>query len=267
MRSDEHTLKKMQKMVLSHPTGMLYKNLWDGTLPNSLKDTPILTWETLIKCPFKKRIYTDESLIVHIVYRDSDACLIGRTATDMHYELYGSNTSTRPLVALYYRHHAIEKSFWFYERNILPLIALDTSDATLSIARMYDIDAMVLDERSVAEYLPHSKTFPKLKHVHVIGIHFDAQKLLAHVSQNMLTLVLALPETGTIALSCPEALKENKVFFHPAKNSLLEHGDSLIVTRTIILPTPIIRYDTEIKTTLEKNTCSCKNVSEIFSLL
>ena len=260
-------IARLQQHVFSHPAAILYKNLWSESLPTSLETTPILTWKKLIECPFRNRTYTDKPLFVHIAYRDSDACLIGRTTSDTLSEHYGDTTTARPLVAAHYRHHAIEKGMWFYEHNILPQIALENVDFTLSIARMYNIDAMVLDERSVAEYLPHAKTFPKLKHVHIIGTHFDVQKILAHVTPNMLTLVLALTETGTLALSCPEALKENKVLFHPAETSLLEHRDSLIVTRTVLLPTPIIRYDTEIHTRIENDACTCKNMHETFSLL
>ena len=129
-------IASLQQQIFAHSTATLYGDTWGDSLPASLEATPILTWKKLIECPFRKRTYTAKPLFVHITYRDSEACLIGRTTSDILSEHYGDTTVARPLVAAHYRHHAIEKGMWFYEHNILPQIALENVDATLAIAKM-----------------------------------------------------------------------------------------------------------------------------------
>lgn len=261
-------LRDIQRTIYEHPEAELYKRVWGEVLPTSLAETPILTWEALASCPFLKRVYTDEKLAVHIAYRGGDACLIGRTSESFQHEAYGDTRATRPFVSLEYRHQAIEKSLWFYEHNILPLIALEDPESALVVARAYTIDAMVFDSVRARIFLPKLANFPAVRSVRLLvaGAH-DWPEFFEHVDPSILTFVLAPAELGSIATTCPYALAQKQVLFHPTQTAVLEHTGTLIATRTVLLPTPMIRYDTQLKSRSEPTTCSCEGVTETFSLL
>ncbi len=241
----------------------LYKDLWGDTTYTHLMDVPQLHWKDLVMCPFKKRLYRDDNHFVHIAYKDDEACLIARTTKDIVHELYGDTSKKRPLVAFHYRHHTIEKSEWFYEHNLLPLPAIDDLHAAVEIARMYEVDTLTCDTRSLMQLQTHLHKLP-LTSVYVVDTFFDEEVIKNISSKYEIRLILALPETGTLAVSCPENTPGS--YFHPHHSTILEYGKSLIATRNVLLPTPIIRYNTGIPTQkIQESICSC-NSKETFTL-
>ena len=70
--------------------------------------------------------------------------------------------------------------------------------------------------------------------------------------------VLALPEVGSIAISCDEKLRDGELIFHETDDSIIEIGEEHVISKIMLMPTPIIRYKTNLH--LKSSTsvlCSC----------
>ena len=230
--------------------------------PEILDCIPILQWETLVQTPFLKRLYRNSQLYTKIVSGRSHnkPILIARTTEDISEEHFGT-IQTRPLVLFGTIHESIEKCLWVYEQNILPLVCTEGSgELTARTALQYGIDSILCDMGSFKEVSPHLSDYliENEVHVSVVDTAFDMSFLNTRVPQHHYTLTLGLPEVGTIAHACPETHGCDSIVFHPDERSIIEILDTLIVTRLVNLPTPIIRYQTDIKAKSLPQTCRCK---------
>ncbi|MCH7883450.1 hypothetical protein IIA95_03485 [Patescibacteria group bacterium] len=246
------------------------KNGFNPLNPPSIKNLekiPILTWEDIQSCPFLKRLYKNEGLLTKIVYKNDKPLLVARTIHDIVLENYGF-VCERPLVLFNNFHEGVEKSLWFYEHNILPLINEPNLDITALTACKYQIDAILCQTGILKQFLPRLQKYynpTAIRHIGILDNVFDISFLKTHFKQARLITMLGLPEIGIIAKACPDALSNEKITFHPDENSIVELDGNLIVTRLIDLPTPIIRYQTNLRAQKEQTKCRCeKDVS--FSL-
>jgi hypothetical protein len=238
------------------------------------KDLPTTDYLKLSASDLGERLYRKGELtgkFVKVIRNYKTPFLVQRNLSDIQQENYGI-ACMRPQVLLSDSHDALEKSLWFYENNILPLIGEPNNlDVSAFSAKKYGIDFLLTNPEMIGSYWPilrEEVDVTKIK-VNLLSSSFDAntlKKLLPEASS--LQLILALPEVGAFAHSCPEQLKKGRLFFHPDKNSVLEIlNNYLIVTKIIFMPTPIIRYQTTIRAYNEKNKhCSCGNRELSFSI-
>lgn len=259
----EHTIND----VISSERSDYYKNLYseisgdhiDIRSVADIERVPKTNWESIATCPLNERLYIDKKLFVKTVYKDEMPVLFARTTDDIAAEDFGAS-GERPLVALDSSHESIEKSLWFYENNILPLIRSADLTITAMIAAKYEIDAIVADTKTLAELLPTLKQNYDVSHVHsivVIDTAFDLLFLKKQFPLATIRLVMALPETGSLATQCPESM--DKPLFHPNKTTFIEKNADLTVSRLIALPTPIIRYETGIAINIVDHACACQS--------
>lgn len=231
------------EVILNSPYSNFYKNILQGNSVQKLEEFPILTWENLVETPFLERLYRREGLFTKIVMRNNRTTLIGRTGTDIALESYGGY-GERPLVTFVSLHESLEKSMWLLTRNILPLINDRDNDITVMTAVKYQIDSVLADMtslKSISERLSQRYDISRIKHITVIDDHFDTSFLEDVYAHADITLTLALPECGAIATK-----KQESNEFVVDTTCTIERSQRLVVTKNILLPTPIIRYQTAI---------------------
>jgi len=231
-----------------------------------LSRIPLLHWGDLYNCSYNKRLYKDKKLLVKIVYNANAPLLIARTLEDIAKENYGINCK-RPLVLFEYLHETFEKGAWFYENNILPLPSEHDPTLTAMLAKRYLIDGILGELTALYELIPELEEYYDLSRIATLGIitreNVNVVHLREHFPKAVFKITLGLPEVGTIAKVCPESLLEeaashnSSFIFHSDPTCVVEPGESLIVTRLIFLPTPIIRYQTGIPSQLIQKTCAC----------
>jgi hypothetical protein len=163
--------------------------------------------------------------------------------SDIAAEFYG-DVGQRPLVYLTDPHEAIEKSVWCYDRNVVPLIGEKDSDIAMFAAEKYQIDSLITDPAAIARIRPYlEKRDTKLRYISIIAPSFAISDLMPYRAfARAVTLVRALPETGAIE----SANLEKRPRFAPCGGCLIERDGMLIVTKTRMLVTPVIRYRTGI---------------------
>ncbi len=261
-------LQKLLKKVSSSKESGFYRKMWTGVYsakkPPDFDSLPIISVEDIIKCKFDDRIYTKDGLFVKIIYRDNVPFLLARTKKDISKEDYSEIRYERPLVTFESSHESIEKGLWHYGKNILPLMAEDNLTITLITSGRYGIDSIMGDAVSLKKLSQSGSQYfdnTKIKNVTVIDSRFDENPcnfLNGAFVNAQLQLILALPETGTLAKVCKENIS-GKLVFHPVENTIIEirNDEKLVVTRLIMLPTPIIRYSTGIKIKMRDKDCSC----------
>lgn len=233
--------------VWNNPSGAPYERL------------PPLTRETYAQTPFLTRLYRTHGLLTKVAYEGGKPFLIGRHLEDIAGESFGT-LGERPLIAFGSTHESLEKSLWCYARNILPLITNDDPDITAMLAKRYEADTLITDTATLATLLPalaRHYELARFRRVSVIDTSFNLPLLEKMFPEAELSLVLGLPETGSIALSCPAALKEKLIVFHAAPHRTIEHNDALTVTDARLLPTPLIRYRPGIAVRFLKAPCAC----------
>lgn len=263
-------LRRLTRGIYNSKESRFYKDLWgnvsflNGEL--NFSSLPATSAKDIIKPKFNDRIYIKKGLFVKIVYSDNIPFLLARTKADISREDYGEIRYERPLVFFESSHESIEKGLWLYSKNTLPLVAEDNLDITLMAAGRYGIDSVVGDALSLkkmfmggSQYFDHKK----IKNVTVIDSRFEenlSNFLTSAFAGAKLQLILASPETGPLAKLCKENTSKQSVF-HPVDNTIIEvcGDDKLVATRLILLPTPIIRYETGIKIKMCDKNCSCEN--------
>lgn len=231
---------------------------------NNLEEIPCISYLNLLSVPLGQRLYTKKphvGKLVKIVRRYGDPFLIQRNLNDIQKENYGI-ACQRPQVCFDDSHEALEKSVWFYENNILPLVGEPNNlSVTAFTAKRYKIDFLLASQSLFFRLFSLLKSDFNARGIKIslLDDYFEIENILAlfPVTEN-LRLILALPETGAFAESCPEALKKGKLIFHPDRNSILETGGRLIVTKLIKMPTPIIRYQTDIFVESVDKRCRCE---------
>jgi hypothetical protein len=232
--------------------------------PDDLKKIPIINFQNLINISLPERLFEgdlSDGEFVKIVKKYEKTFLIQRSLSDIKEENYGSFCKF-PQILLSDSHDALEKSLWFYEHNIIPLIGEPNNlEATSYSAVKLGIDFLLIDEEMFLKYFPILKQKYETSNLSItlIDDYFNLSKIIGIFPfPDRLKFILALPETGAFAESCPDDLKKGELIFHSDKNSLLEMGGRLIVTKLIKMPTPIIRYQTEIFVEPAKKECSCE---------
>ncbi|MEX0652024.1 MAG: hypothetical protein WD509_00935 [Candidatus Paceibacterota bacterium] len=263
--SKDKQAEKLLREVLSYKPASFYTEKYKHREP-VIDSLPTLTWKEIASSPLDDRIYTTEKLFLKIAYRDNTPFLVGRSFTDIVRENYGNKDVVRPFITFPYRHESMEKGFWFYEHNILPLITLEDLRLSTTIAAKYDIDSFISSMESAKRFLPAlSKLLPvnALKEIRIIDTSFDLNFLFSYADPSKYTLILGQPDCGALAEACPELLLQKKLVFHVDDNTLLEPMKNTLCTRLFLLPTPLFRYETGIATHRVEATCSCKNADTV----
>lgn len=257
-----------------------YKNLFrkhefsskDFKFSDALEKIPVIDFQNLENVSLPDRLYKKikpDGEFVKIVKKYKRPFLIQRDLSDIKEENYGSFCEF-PQILLSDSHEALEKSLWFYKHNIIPLIGESNNlQASSYGAAKLGIDFLLIDEEMFFKYFPILRQKYEISDLSVtlIDDYFNISRIFQLFPfPDRLKFILALPETGAFAESCPEALEKGRLIFHPDKNSLLETEGRLIVTKLIKMPTPIVRYQTEIFVEPADKKCSCEE-EMCFSLL
>lgn len=221
-----------------------------------------------MKVPFSGRIYNEDKGFTKAVAVYEEPFLVQWSLEELAKEnyfpvtLFDGNKRCRPLVLFSDRNEAVEKSLWFYEHDILPLVGESNNpEATVSAAGIYGINAILADTEILKKFIPALKAkydLSRLRAVSVLGDNLDLKEIRLLVPEGaVLNLVLALPETGAFAECCRKALAKNDLIFHPDANSIVETDGRLIVTKLLYPATPVLRYQTGIFAEAADVSCSC----------
>lgn len=197
-----------------------------------------------VRVPLSERRAKQEKSLVKIVRCPEGEFLSEWSFTDIGKECYGVMTK-RPMVYMTDAHDAIEKSMWCYERGMVPLIGESDFDIAAYTARKYEIDQLITDSAFLAKIEPYLKERTVLlESLSIIGSAFSIETLLPYrIYTREARLVLALPETGVIAV----ATLQYEPRFEVADDVTVEGGETLVITKKTQLTTPITAYDTGIK--------------------
>lgn len=201
------------------------------------------TRKDFIEIPLTERRTKDEKSFVKIVTTPEGKFLSEWTFDDIRAEVYGEQT-LRPLVYMADAHEAIEKSLWCYEHGMVPLIGEENADITAYTAGKYQIDQIITDPIFLPRLLPYLKTRTEaLTSMSIIGTSFPTADLMQFAPfASRVRLVLALPETGVLA----EAVLEARPRFILSSQVTKSSSQTLVVTKSTPLVTPIDTYDTGI---------------------
>ncbi|MCH7883458.1 hypothetical protein IIA95_03525 [Patescibacteria group bacterium] len=254
------------EQIHNHPDADFYRKKWGVLYAHpfdsfeDLKYLSIIMAEDFLENPIEKRLYTKGKSLTKIILYGPRRFLIKRELNELRREQYGF-LGERPAVLFKDNHEAIEKSFWCYERNALPLIAENANDsaALFSIER-YNTDSLFCDFSMLKELFDKKPDadFSSIRHYNIIGDYFDSKLILKYIEPKKLNLILALSETGAFAFSCPDGLLSGKMIFHPDRNSVLEINGRLIITKLLFMPTPVIRYMVDIFVESQEYDCNCE---------
>jgi hypothetical protein len=232
--------------------------------PNDIKKIPTISFDDLASSKFRERTYSFDlkrEKTVKVISRNNSCFLIERGLSDIKRENFGTACRS-PFILMKNSYEALEKTIWFYENGILPTIGETIiSEIALMAIKEFESDLILTDEETLNSYLKILKENIDLSKISmtILGQKFKNKELIElNKEVKNLRFLLSLPETGAFAESCPEALKKGRLLFHPDKNSILEYQDKLIVTKVIEMPTPIIRYQTEIPVKSVEKNCSCQ---------
>ncbi len=244
-------IKSLLAEVWRDEKSSFYRSLYEKAGCNSqtpFPSLPFVQWQDIQAASYLSRLYVQERLFTKIVYRDGKPALIGRTSEDVATESYGM-ACERPLVLFKNVHENVEKGLWFYQKNILPLMAEHSRELTVMMAGKYDIDAIVGDPEEIAVFLPlFGKNHPleKLRAIRMLGKFENGIPSLSLYSRRHVTAALFLPEGGIIGEMCP--LSSPAPLFHLNREDIFEiESDMLMWTKIRLLPTPLIRYNTGIR--------------------
>lgn len=261
------TLRELLGAIFESPSSAFYRTVWgeafaaDGVSSCAdLTRIPTLSLQQLHAVPLTDRLYKTERLLTKITYPNgAEPLLIARRVDDICHEVFGAG-GIRPLVDFQSHHEALEKSLWYYEQNLLPLINEADPRVTAALAVKYEVDAITTSTDALRVLLPELALYcdtSALAHVSIIDTMFSLPTLKKLLPDSAHRLVLALPEAGTIAVACPEYIKKGDVVFHPHKSSIVEiQNEKIVLTRLVMLPTPIVRYETDLSA--QWTTCSCQ---------
>ncbi|OGZ45135.1 MAG: hypothetical protein A2756_03365 [Candidatus Ryanbacteria bacterium RIFCSPHIGHO2_01_FULL_48_27] len=249
--------------ICSSDASDFYRLRWGSK--KEFNELPFLAVDDLIRTPFSKRRYRTQKGLVKIIRRNGSPFFIQRSHTDIGEENYGSPCE-RPTILFTDNGDALEKSLWFYEHFILPLLGRCQNMAVAAhSAAWYGTDAIVSDADTLQKFLPQLKKIYDSTHIRTLTLiekTFPPSTMKWGMLFQVVRILAGLPECGAFAEKCPES--GMKPFFHADKNSLLEvHDGYLVVTKLLPLVTPIIRYKTELRATKTVSGCSCEKTSFI----
>ncbi|NQV93232.1 hypothetical protein HQ403_01910 [Candidatus Kaiserbacteria bacterium] len=221
---------------------------------------PSISKNDLLQTPLSDRLYIPTGRgLVKVVDSGTHSFLIKRVLSELREEQFG-NLGERPTVLFSNGHESLEKSLWCYEQNTLPMIGESTNiPITEYFVHRYESDSFLGDIKTLESIFEQSKdAFLPGSQFTLCEGGFDLVRIKKHVPLDSTTLILSFPEVGACAHSCPYHLKNNRLVFHPDKNSIIEHDTNLTVTKLIAMPTPIIRYITDVPSKTEEYSCDCK---------
>lgn len=251
----------IERLVFEETASDFYRSVWNTENSRTPRnELPPLKREQYANTPFARRIYRTDNLLAKVAYYNERPFLIGRHLSDIGREEYG-DLGNRPLVAFASIHECLEKALWCTTRNILPIIADKDEDITGMLAQRYEVDSIVADSATIektATALARHYDTTKTAYVTVVDITFNLPLLIRTFPSTQIHLVLGLPETGGIAYACPVALAGQKIVFHESENYVVDTTTDLTVTRTHMLPTPIINYRPGLTVRFLEKDCSCK---------
>lgn len=259
---DQKELQDLIHYVIENKEASLYAEKWKGS-KLVFDELPCVTVSDLINSPIEARTYVRGNNVAKIVHAYASPFIIEWNTDSLCSEQYGDPQSKRPLVLLHDGYEALEKSVWFYVHGILPLLGeAKNLPVAAYAAAAYQIDALVTDESTIRAFAPLLAKQHALKDIHsftLMGSSFDGA-ILPFVLERFADcrLLLTLSEVGSIAESCPESLHVGVPIFHPVENCIIEFSDKrLIVTKIVLLPTPIIKYVTSLDGESVTTKCSC----------
>ncbi len=196
-----------------------------------------------MRIPLSERRTKDETSLSKVVHAPEGVFLSEWTYGDIAREPFGLS-SKRPMVYLSDPHESLEKAIWCYEQGMVPLLGEPVGKVAQAMARAYRIDSLIADARTLPLIAPAIATQELLESLSIIGSSFDIASLLPwRARAKRVRLVLALPETGAFA----EAELEEHLRFSALPHCTIKAARHLILTKDLPLVTPIVRYDTGIR--------------------
>lgn len=232
-------LASLIEYVRDHDTSF-YRDVWG---PTSDIEVPVLMRNTLAITPLDKRRYTEGQQFVRLVSGDTPFLSSWRREDIAREELPA--VGRKPLSAFESSHDALYHALWCYEHQAVPLIAERSRDVTMYTAREFKVSDVLCDmhsSRDLIELLSDEKA--QLETVSVIDQSFDVN-FLRSIRAASVYAVLAFPETGVLGTAMVHT--DDVLHFTPAHDVIFEHQETLIVTKLRRLVTPIIRYDTGLR--------------------
>ncbi len=239
--SKKHPFQPFVDEIRAHPTDF-YRARWGNV--REFASLPLVGRADFIQTPLSQRRYKPGGL-VKVVGAAEGVFLSGSDFADIGREAFGV-VSQRPMVAFDDAHEAMEKAMWCYEHDTVPLLAEKDPRVALYMAGKYSVDSLVTDAASLEALFPHlveRKT--KLSCISIVASAFFPETLARFMPYaERIRLVLALPETGAFAES---EMSESPVF-KPLPDCHIEilEGE-MVLTKSRLLVTPIVRYKTGIR--------------------
>lgn len=225
---------------------------------------PVLTREELRRAPLNVRRYNETGRsVVKVIRSGGTPFLMQRGLSDIAKDSYGLRPCERPLVFCSDSDTTLEISLWCYEQNILPLAGEPNNlSSTAHFAAQYGIDALITEPRLLTPFLSQLSKHYSLQRIQQTvlvdawpGAGRDNEWPLLSVPP---TRILYLPETGPFAENCLQRAARGTLVFHPHRFSVVEICDgNLVLTKLSDLPTPLIRYDTELTAEWADAVCVC----------
>jgi hypothetical protein len=218
-----------------------YTDLWRGA--KSFGDLPIVTAADFARTPLLARRYKDVSSLGRICEREGKTYAWEWALEDIREEKIVC-AGRKPAVIFTNHHDALFFSVLSYEQGSVPLIGEREPESTLDAIRAYGATDLFTDMRSLEKVSSLLLQDCPVQSVVVFGTAFDF-KFLRLFTGVPIRAALFVAEAGILAAS--ERITSEDVVFEPAPGVVCEYRDSLHVTRTRLLVTPIIRMDTGLK--------------------
>lgn len=239
--TDASAIERFVSDARTHPHADFYKNLWGEAA--SFDTLPRASREAFASCPLSHRSYKNEQGIVKVVHGSGGLFLSAWGFSDIAKEPYGI-PSKRPLIYFANSHDTVEKSMWSYRNGMVPLAGEKNIAVTVLAARAFEVDSLISDPVAIGELLPYlqDRTEP-LSSISLVSDVFRSEDLMRYRPfAETFRLVLSLPETGAFAT----AELSDDTRFTLLDNCRVEDEESIVLTKTASLITPIIRFDTGI---------------------
>jgi hypothetical protein len=233
-------IKARIQTLASHPEADTYRLLWGST--HAFEALPTLSRANLIRTPFAQRCFSAAPGQTKIIEEGSLEFLLPRTYADIDSEDFGP-LPNRPLVLFRNGHEGVEKSIWCYRKGALPLLAERNPEIAALQAQSYNTDGLIADAESFIAFMPYIQHAGISPHITIIDSSFTADLMEALRSVALeATLVLALPETGSITT----AAVTSSITFTPSIGCIVEQREHIVVTKPDLEAFPLVRYDTGI---------------------
>lgn len=207
---------------------------------------PTVSREDFIRVPLSRRRYKVEKALVKVVHDGERMFLSEWAFSDITKEAFGL-PSARPLVYMSNSGETIEKAMWCYGNGAVPLAGEKDPDIAMYAAGKYKVTSLITDQEALLKFRPYLETHERLESLSIIGTSFDFELLaLSSAYADTVRLVLALPETGAFAVAPLSSAPK----FSALPGCVIEKHETLVVSKTAPLVTPIIRYRTEVPASL-----------------